>query len=538
MLRKLIIQNYALIEHLDISFPDGLVIITGETGAGKSILLGAITLLLGTKSDTSVFMDSSKNCVVEAEFDDDCILRRVISPNGRSRSFMNDEPVSLTELSAISKKIIDIHAQNEHLLLSDPDYQLSVLDYYAGTGELLLEYRKIFERHKDVSEKINKLESEIAAEATEADYNEFQFKQLLDAKLVVGELEELEQEQKRLANAEEIKTILNSVSGLLTPYDISLVQNLKEASALVSKGSKYMGVLDGISERLSACKIELEDIELEINKISEDISISPEKLQIVEERLSLIYSLFKKHSCSSVEDLIEVREALDSSLLNSGSKEERLNSLRIEEKELDKKRRELAADLSAKRGAAAPALSNSLQISIRELEMPYAEFRVELLKGERLTSSGEDRLRFLFSANGSGKLGEISKVASGGELSRVMLSLKALMAKYTQLPTMVFDEIDTGVSGRIADKMGSLIWEMSRNMQIFAITHLPQIASKPGAHYLVYKEMDSLLNAKTKIKLLSEEERVVELARMLSGSSLSDAAIENAKVLLKENFKK
>ncbi len=538
MLRKLTIQNYALIEHLDISFPEGLVIITGETGAGKSILLGAISLLLGTKSDTSVFMDSTKNCVVEAEFDDNSLLRRVISPNGRSRSFMNDEPLSLTELSAISKKIIDIHAQNEHLLLSDPDYQLSILDYYAGTGNLLAEYKKIFEKYKEISDNIKRLESEIAAETSEAEYNEFQFKQLQDAKLVVGELEELEEEQKRLANAEEIKTMLNSTSALLNPYDTSLVQSLKEASALLSKGGRYLKALEDLSERVLASKIELGDIELEINKISEEISISPDKLQLVEERLSLLYSLFKKHNSSSVEELIEVRESLDSSLLNRGSKEERLNLLRREAKELDQRRISLAEELSALRGAAAPTLSNSLQSSIRELEMPYSEFRIELNKSERLTSSGCDTLKFLFSANGAGKLGEVSKVASGGELSRVMLSLKALMAKYTELPTMIFDEIDTGVSGRIADKMGSLIWEMSQNMQIFAITHLPQIASKPGAHYLVYKEMDGLLNAKTKIKQLSEEERVVELARMLSGSSLSDAAIENAKVLLKENSKK
>ena len=537
MLQRLTIQNYALIDSLDIEFPDGLVIITGETGAGKSILLGAISLLLGKKVSTSVFSDDTRNCVVEAEFDNNIILRRVVSPTGRSRSFLNDEPVSLSELTDISAKIIDIHEQHQHLLLSDKDFQLSVLDYFSQSTELLHQYQQLFAQYEKSLAALRKLENEIALSSSDADYRAFQFKQLDEAKLRDGELEELEELQKQLSNAEEIKTSVMETLSLFHPMDISLVHNLKEASNLVAKYADIIPGMDDISQRIDSCRIELADIEQELDKTAEGITISPEKLQETDDRLSQLYSLLRKHNCKSVSELIEIRNSLDASLQENDHREDRLESLKKEVEALDKECHLMADKLSERRKEAAPALSQNLQDSIRSLEMPYSEFIVQLTPKEHLTSSGGDDLSFLFSANGEGKLGDISKVASGGELSRVMLSLKELMARYMSLPTMIFDEIDTGVSGKIADRMGDMIGEMGHHMQIFAITHLPQIAAKKGTHFMVYKEFDKNKHPQTMIRRLSYDERVTELARMLSGSSLSDAAIANARVLLDENNK-
>lgn len=534
MLRKLTIQNYALIDSLDITFPEGLIIITGETGAGKSILLGAISLLLGNKAEASVFNDPTKNCVVEAEFDDDLILRRVITPAGRSRSFMNDEPVTLAELTGISNKIIDIHGQHQHLLLSDAAFQLSVLDQYSGTSADLERYKAVYEEHKAKSEELDTLLGEIEALNADAEYKDFQLQQLEEAKLVDGELEELEQEHSQLANAETIKGNIHSALAHFQPYDSSLTQHLKEASSLLAKVATYIPSFDELAERLNSVRIEAEDIEQEVERIGEGIVVSPERLEAVEERMSQLYSLMKKHHCDTIAELIAIRDGLKSSINGVQQLEEQRDALRVEIAALEKKKVELADILSEKRGEGAPKLSQCIEEAVRSLEMPRAIFKVDVSRGEKLTPKGGDVLRFLFSANGDSRLSDISKVASGGELSRVMLALKSVMAKITTLPTMIFDEIDTGVSGKIADRMGTMIGEMGENMQIFSITHLPQIASKKGSHYLVYKEfVDG--GAKTYIKPLSQQERVMELARMLSGADLTDAAIENAKELLKNN---
>ncbi len=532
MLKRLNIQNYALIKSLDIEFPDGLIIITGETGAGKSILLGALSLILGKKVDSSVFNDATKNCVVEAEFENDTILRRVISPNGRSRSFLNDEPIALNELTDLSNRVIDIHAQHQHLLLSDPDFQLSILDYFSDSIDLLNRYKELYRQYEKSLNEYNKLKSSLEAADRDADYRKFQFSKLNDAKLKEGEIEELEEQQRLLSNSSEIKEGFQSVISLLSPMDIHLSQNLKEASNILSKNSKYLADLSDLSDRLSSCKIELDDIESEVGRLADQVEVSPEKLEMIESRLSLLYNLLKQHNCTSISQLIEIREALDASLLTSDNEKERLTKLEKEIDRLDNDRKRLALQLSSRRKEAALPLSLKLRESIRNLEMPKAEFKVELTEKTRLTASGGDSLSFLFSANGASNMGDISKVASGGELSRVMLALKGLMVEYTQLPTMIFDEIDTGVSGKIADTMGNMIGKMAENMQIFAITHLPQIASKNGTHFLVVKNFNESGEAYTTINRLSEQERVLELARMLSGSSLTNAAIENAKVLL------
>lgn len=536
MLTRLSISNYALISSLDITFPDGLVIITGETGAGKSILLGALSLLLGKRADASVFSDNTRNCVVEAEFVDgqggETILRRVITPAGRSRSFLNDEPVTLAELTAISNRIVDVHEQHQHLLLTDPDFRLEVIDHFAGNGDLLAQYKKVYSEHAALESAVEALERSIAEAERDAEYRQFQLSKLTEARLEPGETEALEAEQRSLAHAEEIRGALEAACSSLNPMDLSVVQLLKDASSRLSRYSDYNPALKPLAERLESCRIEVADIEREIEDISSGIIVRPSRLEEVEERMSLIHTLQRQYGCDSVEALIELRDSLSASVGSAEEQRERLADMRHSLAAMDNTRKELAGRLSERRRAACGPLSAELQADIRSLEMPRAVFQSVVSSRESLTSSGGDSLDFMFSANGSASLRDISKVASGGELSRVMLSLKGLLARYTSLPTMIFDEIDTGVSGRIADKMGDMIGRMGERMQIFAITHLPQIASKKGAHYLVYKEFGPDGTATTGIRRIEGEERVTEVARMLSGSELTRAAVENARVLL------
>jgi len=539
MLSRLSISNYALISSLDITFPDGLVIITGETGAGKSILLGALSLVLGKRADSSVFCDNTRNCVVEAEFHDksgeEYILRRVITPAGRSRSFLNDEPVSLADLAAISNRIIDIHGQHQHLLLTDPDYRLGVIDHFAGTAPLLDEYKKIYDEYTAVEDEAASLEKSIAEEERDAEYRQFQLHKLQEAALVSGEMEALEQEQKALAHAEDIRTGLDAAYACLNPHDISVSQLLKDAATRLSKFAAWDDRLESLAARLESSRIEISDIEREIEDISSSVTVSPQRLDEVEERMSLIYSLERKYGCADVDELIALRDSLATALGGTEQMRDRLSALRQRQQELGTQREALARRLSEQRRAASEALSGALQEAVRSLEMPHAVFRAEISGKGRLTATGGDNLDFMFSANGEQSLRDISKVASGGELSRVMLALKGLLARYTSMPTMIFDEIDTGVSGRIADKMGNMIGRMGQNMQIMAITHLPQIASKKGAHYLVYKEFGPDGKASTGIRRIEGEERVMEVARMLSGSELTPAAVENARELLRKN---
>ena len=538
MLSRLSISNYALISSLDITFPDGLIIITGETGAGKSILLGALSLVLGKRADVSVFGDPSRNCVVEAEFHDrtgeEYILRRVITPAGRSRSFLNDEPVSLAGLTAISHKIIDIHGQHQHLLLTDPDFRLGVIDHFAGTSGLLEEYRRIYSEYQAVEDEAASLEKSIAEADRDAEYRQFQLGKLQEAGLVSGEMEALEQEQKALAHAEDIRTGLEAAYGCLNPQELSVAQLLKDAAARLSRLSSWDPRLESLAQRLESCKIEVSDIESEIEEVSASVTVSPQRLEQVEERMSLIYSLERKYGCSDVDGLIALRDSLTAAIGSTEQMQERLSGLRKRQQELGGQREELARRLSEQRAKASEALSAELQEAVRSLEMPHAVFKAVVTPKGRLTVSGADELDFMFSANGSSSLRDISKVASGGELSRVMLALKELMARYTSMPTMIFDEIDTGVSGRIADKMGDMIGRMGHDMQIFAITHLPQIASKKGSHYIVFKEFGEDGQARTGIRRIEGEERVMEVARMLSGSELTPAAVDNARELLKK----
>lgn len=553
MLKKLSIENYALIEHLDIELPNGLVIITGETGAGKSILLGALSLLLGSKVDSDVVLNKDNNCIVEGEFsipnnsivlellknedidlcnDNIIILRRVISPAGRSRAFINDSPVPLNILTSVSSKLIDIHAQHQHLLLANQDYQMSILDHFSNSLSILRDYKEVNTNLANARAELNRIELEIEKNNRELDYKQFQFEKLHEAKLLAGELEALEIEQNQLANSEEIKNLTYNSLDLLNNSELSILQNLKKLNSLLKKCSNFAPQYKSLEERIESCRIECKDIERELSCLADSIVISPQRLEQVEERLSLIYSLLKKYSLTSVEDLIIIRDNLESELCGASVSVEIRDKLANEVDKLTKQREKVALDLFNIRKMSSKKLSSVLQSKIRELEMPHALLEIDINHSSNYGSNGADNIEFMFSANGNNNLTPIQKVASGGELSRIMLCIKSLMAEFTKMPTMIFDEIDTGVSGKIADKMGSLIGSMGNNMQIFAITHLPQIAAKGKTHLLVEKLFVNN-KAKTNLKNLNAEDRVLEIARMLSGSKLSDAAIENAKFLLK-----
>ena len=557
MLKRLHVKNYVLIDSLEIEFPAGLVIITGQTGAGKSILLGALSLLLGAKADASIIGVSSDNCVVEAEFgnidnpelaavlaenDADAdggtlVIRRVVNPSGRSRSFVNDSPVPVQLLSEISSFLVDIHSQHQTALLTDRHFQLSMLDHFAGNGRILEDYVDIYRKHAAAAAELSSLEERIGQARRDSEYNRARWERLDKASLKSGELEELESEQKRLANAEEIKESLCAAEQFLSSVSFageehSVSSLIKDACRCVDRISGCMPSLAPLSGRLESCRIELEDIVSELSEMNSRTEISQERLEAVEERMSLLYSLMQSYSCQSVEELMEVRDSLASSLSDLSEGEERLAALRQEKDRLYGLLKERAAELSLSRKKAAPSFSASIRDSVRGLELPDAEFSADILPAEP-GISGADTILFRFSADGK-RLEDVAKCASGGERSRLMLAMKALMAKFTEMPTMIFDEIDTGVSGSVADKMGSMICEMGKDMQVFAITHLPQVAAKGDAHYLVSKENSSGRTISS-IKRLDSAGRIQEVARMLSGSVLTDAAIANAKSLLGVN---
>ena len=557
MLNRLHVRNFVLIDSLEIDFPEGLIIITGQTGAGKSILLGALSLVMGSKADASLISGDAENCVVEAEFDVDSadealreeldengvewdnghlIVRRVVNRSGRSRAFVNDSPVSVQVLQSLASRLIDVHSQHQTLLLSDKNFQLSILDHYAGNSELKDECAAAWREMTSIKSELAQLESKLARMAADKEYNEAQYSQLEAASLQEGELEELEEEQKQLANAEEIKTCLSNAEELFTGAssleDMSMDSSLKEASKLLSKAGRFVPSLSELSERVDSCRRELDDILSEISTVNSRTDLSPERLEQVESRMSLLYGLMQKHSCSNISELIAVRERYNEMLFDSTQMDERKAELESRLASVSVKLNSLADRLHESREAASASFAANIQDSIREMELPYSVFEVSLVDAP-LGAVGRDAVMFRFSATGRNAV-EVAKCASGGEMSRIMLALKAMMARYANMPTMIFDEIDTGVSGSVADKMGTVICAMGQHMQVFAITHLPQVAAKGSAHYLVSKEIDPATGAAvSKIERLSDEQRVLELARMLSGSVLTDEAVANAKSLLK-----
>ena len=547
MLSRLQVRNYVLIDSLEIDFPKGLVIITGQTGAGKSILMGALGLVMGARADASMLSDGAENCVVEAEFDvvpedgllksvmeendvewdeDHLIIRRVVSRSGRSRAFVNDCPVSVQILQDISSQLVDVHSQHQTLLLSDKGFQMGVLDYFADTTILREESSLLWKSLGNLRTELKDLDARIARMAGEKDYNEAQYTQLEAASLRVGELAELEDEQKQLANAEEIKTGLCAVEEFF-----SASPSLKEVEKLLSRVGRFIPAASSLSERVEECRRELDDILSDVSQINSRTELSQERLEEVEDRMSFLYGLLRKHDCADEAELIALRDRLAEALYDSTHLEEQRADLMREIASVESEFNAKAEILHDKRLEASVPFAEAMTLSVRGLELPYAVFEVELLPSVP-GPSGFDSVQFRFSATGRNAT-DIAKCASGGELSRIMLALKAMKARYANMPTMVFDEIDTGVSGSVADKMGSMICDMGAFMQVFAITHLPQVAAKGEAHYLVTKDIDpETSKAVTTIKKLSHEERVLEVARMLSGSVLTDAAVANAKSLL------
>ncbi|MBQ4184308.1 MAG: DNA repair protein RecN [Bacteroidales bacterium] len=544
MLLSLQVVNYVLIDSLETSFPEGLIIITGQTGAGKSILLGALSLLLGGKADASMVGPKGENCVVEGVFSvasDDEIrsillsndlevsekltIRRVLGRSGRSRSFINDEPVTLGVLQELAGHLVDIHSQNQTLSLSDPSFRLRILDTFAGNAELLLAAGSAWEELQGLVRQREELASKLSRLSLEREYSEARFRRLDETGLKEGELEELEEEQKRLAHAEDIKTHLYAAEQAFDSEEFSLVASLKDAEKQLLKASSFIPSLEELSSRLSSARLELEDIQEEISAQSSKVSVSPERLQAVEDRLSVLYDLMKRFDVRTIGELIAERDALSSELFDESALRDRLEDL---DKSISKARQvydKASASLHEARLKACKPLAGSIMSGLRFLELEKALFSVELTAAPE-GPKGTDAVRLLFSSGGHSPV-DVSKCASGGELSRIMLCLKAVMARNMAMPTMVFDEIDTGVSGSAADKMGSMICELGADMQVFAITHLPQVAAKGKAHYLVTKSDDV-----TSISRLDEEGRVGELARMLSGSVITEAAIANAKALL------
>ena len=557
MLNRLQVRNFVLIDSLEIDFPEGLIIITGQTGAGKSILLGALSLVMGSKADSSMISGDAENCIVEAEFDVDpsdvamrdeldengvewdnghLIIRRVVNRSGRSRAFVNDSPVSVQILQSLASRLIDVHSQHQTLLLSDKNFQLSILDHYADNSQLREECASVWREMLSIKSELAKLESSLSRMTAEKEYNEAQYSQLEAASLREGELEELEEEQKQLANAEEIKTCLSNAEELFTSSSsmeaMSMDSSLKEISKLLNKAGKFISSLSELSDRVDSCRREVDDILSEISTINSRTDLSPDRLEQVESRMSLLYGLMQKHSCKDISELIAVRERYSQMLFDSTQMDEKKAQLESRLSVVSSTLNAIADKLHSSRANASAPFANYIQEMIREMELPYAVFEVSLEEAP-LGASGRDTVVFRFSASGKNPV-EVAKCASGGEMSRIMLALKAMMARYAKMPTMIFDEIDTGVSGSVADKMGSVICAMGEYMQVFAITHLPQVAAKGTAHYLVSKDINPATGvAVSKIERLSDDQRVLELARMLSGSALTNEAIANAKSLLR-----
>ena len=560
MLRSLQIRNYVLIDSLDVDFPEGLVIITGQTGAGKSILLGALSLLLGSKADPSVIGEGSDNCVVEAVFgipetdsalkaileendvdapENELIIRRVVSRSGRSRSFINDSPVNVQVLQSISSRLVDIHSQHQTLLLTDRSFQLSMLDHFAGNEGLLGECAVSYRRLKALDDELSEISSRLSRMNEERDYVYSRWKRLDDAGLQEGELEALEAEQKQLANAEAIKEDLFLVENLFNPQDggvsgqLSMSAALKEAQKHLERVSKYIPQAAELAGRIESSRAELDDVFAEVSSINSGTELSQERLEAVENRMSLIYGLLKNYSRATVADLVELRDSLSESLYDSTTLESRKEELERQAAAEREVLQGICDRLHAGRVKAAEPFSKAVEGMVRSLELERAVFATEVIPGQ-VSPSGSDSVRFLFSASGMNPV-DVAKCASGGELSRLMLCLKAMMARFVNMPTLIFDEIDSGVSGSTADKMGGMICSMGEDMQVFAITHLPQVAAKGKAHYLVEKEYDVLGSRPTSsVRPLQGEERIMEIARMLSGSQVTAAAIENAKALLSE----
>lgn len=555
MLNSLFIQNFVLIDNLDIHFDKGFSVITGETGAGKSIILGALSLVLGQRADGKSIKKGSEKCVIEAMFDISkyqleafflendleydaqcCILRRELFASGKSRAFVNDSPVSLSILKELGTRLIDIHSQHQNLLLGDNRFQLRVVDVMAENEILLILYKKEFSRYQGLKRELKELQQKAAQTKQEEDYIRFQLEQLTDASLTSDEQEMLEQEQETLAHAEEIKSSLYKVSQLLNGEEMGTVQLIKEALSSVDNLERYYPKAKEIAERLRSAYIDLNDLASETEILKDDVEYNPERMEWVNERLNTIYSLEQKHHVSTVTELLALQDNYQRQLDEIGSFDEQIAELTQLVAASYQELLQQAAVISAQRKASSEKIAEQLAQMVVPLGMPNIRFRIDIAPKEEPDIDGIDDICFMFSANKNSELQPVAETASGGEISRLMLCIKAMIAGFTALPSIIFDEIDTGVSGDIADKMGNIMQDLGAKIQVFAITHLPQIAAKGSAHYYVYKE-DTDERTITRIKQLTEEERTNEVARMLSGASLTKASLANAKDLLRKGKK-
>lgn len=549
MLSSISIKNYALIDHLMVGFSDGFTTITGETGAGKSILLGGLSLVLGKRADTTALKDDTQKCIIEAEFQiknyklqsffnaydldyaKETLLRREILPSGKTRAFINDSPVTLDILKKLGASLVDIHSQHQTLQLGENAFQMRLLDALAGNFEALQSYKVQLEEYTKLEKELKELRDFQEQSDKEYDYQSFLLEELEKLDLREGMQQELELEQGQLDNAEQILETISKSHQMVVSEGSGVLAQLHEMRQLIQKISGFGSVYSALEERLQSMIIDIDDISTEFVSSQDDLEVNPERLSTVNSQLQLLYDLQKKHKVQSIEELVIVKEDLAHKVELGGN----LNA-KIEEKEeelttcvaqLD----QIAQQLHQKRQAVAPKLKSQLEEKLASLGMPSSSFQIELHLTENFNSTGKDDLSFLFSANKGANPGPLKKVASGGELSRIMLTIKSIMASYENLPTLMFDEIDSGVSGEISNRMGEIMQEMSQYMQIFTITHLPQVAAKGVRQFKVHKEEDQT-GTITQIKLLSDSDRVLELAEMLGGKEISDSAVAHAKQLL------
>ena len=556
MLKQLYIKNFTLIDELDITFHSGFSVITGETGAGKSIILGALHLLLGARADSKQIKNGSSKCVVEAHFDlshygletffdefgidydaNDCIIRREVNDNGKSRAFVNDTPVALTTMRELGEQLIDIHSQHQNLLLQKEDFQLNVVDIIADNAQLRQSYLQAYNEYHKATKRFNDFQEASQKSKENEEFLRFQFSELDKAKLVAGEDEELEQQSRTLSHVEDIKSALYDASSALSSEDGGCVEKTKNVSSRLHDITEVFPEIKDVDERLSSAYIELKDIAQEIERKLEDVDFDPRQLNEINSRLDLIYALEQKFHASSVDELINEYKRLQDELASIDGGDEQLEQLQQEMQEKYDVAMKLARKLSDARKKAAQKVEEGLKQRLVPLGIPNVKFKIEF-KERDCSPSGIDKVSFLFSANSSTALQPVSQVASGGEISRVMLSLKAMISGAVKLPTIIFDEIDTGVSGRVAEKMAQIMKEMGDNhRQVLSITHLPQIAAIGATHYKVSKE-ETAQGTISHMQMLTEQERIEEIAQMLSGSDISEAAIANAKTLLKNSTSK
>lgn len=549
MITALTIENFALIDKLSIDFTDGFSIITGETGAGKSILLGALGLVLGKRADVSALKNKEVKCVVEAnfqisaykleeffiqndiEYDAETIIRREILPSGKSRAFINDSPTNLAQVQALGSFLIDIHSQQQTQELSQQQFQFTMIDALALNNELLSKYQTELKSFKSFSKQHKTLQKELQALISEQDYNSFLLDELVAANLKAGEQAELESSFEQLNNVEAIRENIEKISAYANADSVGILSSLKEVRQSMQKLVGFSSSFQPLLERTNSSLIELDDVFAEMDAMADQIISDPQQLEQVGQKLQTIYNLQKKHHVASVEELLSIQNYLEDKGVSAHTLEERIAHLTESIQKSEQLLNDLAKEIHEKRLLAVPVLSDKIVEILSVLGMPNVRFKIEVIETDSFADNGKDEIQFYVSVNKGSDFGLLKKVASGGEMSRIMLAVKAILAQYSKLPTIIFDEIDTGVSGEIADKMGDIMKSMSKNMQVLSITHLPQIAAKGKSHYKVYKSVSDNQTT-SELKLLTKEERITEIAQMLSGASISDSAIIHAKALL------